>query len=215
VLLSDSLYSAGAVCIFFALKRIELSRFTILFTSRILWSIVAALVFLHEAVTLPRLVGTALIISSIVLISWRKQHMSLGKGELYGLLAAMFFGLGFISDAFIVQHADVLSYETISFAVSVLMISAFRPRAVRQVRFLLTGKMLPRVLVLSALYGISSIALLGAYQVGRNAAQIAPLAQTTTIVTVLLSIIFLRETANLVRKSAGTVLSFIGVVLVG
>lgn len=215
VLMMVVLYGAGNIVIFHALKLIDASTFTILFASRAFWTIVGALLFLGERYTWARLVGTLLIITSIVLVSWKKQKVGLGKGELLGLLAGVLFGVAFVNDAFIVQNSDVLSYEAIAFLLPTLGILLVQPKAVKKMPHLLKGDFLVKLLVLSIFYGISAVAVFMAYKAGHNASQIAPLVQTTTVVTVVLSIIFLKEKTALLRKSVGAVISFIGVVLVG
>ena len=80
---------------------------------------------------------------------------------------------------------------------------------------MLSRNFLKKLGMLSILYAASAITIFSAYQVGRNAAQIAPLNQTSTILTVILAIIFLKERSQLVRKLLGGLLSFIGIVLVG
>ena len=52
-----------------------------------------------------------------------------------------------------------------------------------------------------------------AYQIGRNALQISPLASTQTIVTVLLALIILREKGNMFQKMFGAAIAVIGTIL--
>ncbi len=215
VLIMVTLYGGANVIIFKALKVIDASTFTILFASRAFWTIAGALLFLGEGYSWARLVGTLLIIMSIGLVSWKKQKVGLGRGELLALLAGLLFGLAFVNDAFIIQGSDVLSYEAIAFILPTLGILAVQPRSVKKMPHLLSKGFLVKLLALSVLYGASAVTVFMAYKVGHNAAQIAPLVQTTTVVTVILSIIFLGEKTSLVRKSIGAVLSFVGVVLVG
>jgi drug/metabolite transporter (DMT)-like permease len=215
VLLMVVLYGAGNIVIFHALKLIDASTFTILFASRALWTIVGALVFLGEQYTWARLVGTLLIISSIALVSWSTQKIELGKGELLGLLAGVLFGAAFANDAVIVRNSDVLSYEALAFVLPAVGLLLAQPQAIRKMPHLLGGRILMKLVALSVLYGASAVTVFLAYKVGHNASQIAPLVQTTTVVTVVLSILFLKEKTALGRKSAGAIICFIGVVLVG
>ena len=67
------------------------------------------------------------------------------------------------------------------------------------------------MMILAFFYAISAVTVFEAYQVGRNAAQIAPLNQTTIIVTVVLAVIFLKEKTQFARKILGSLISFVGV----
>jgi len=51
--------------------------------------------------------------------------------------------------------------------------------------------------VVGVFYEISAITIFLAYQVGKNATQIAPLNQPVTIITVVLSVICLKEKTDL------------------
>ena len=208
------LYGAGNVLIFKALKAVEASEFTIVFATRSLWTILAAILFLGESFSSKQLLGTGFILSSVALVSWQKG-LKLNRGTLISLLAALVFGLAFVNDAFIIRNFDVPSYLALAFIFPALAIWAITPASTGKMKSMLTNDFLQKLSLLGVLYATSAITIFLAYKVGRNAAQIAPLNQTATIVTVVLAIIFLKEKAQLARKIIGAIFSFIGVVLVG
>jgi uncharacterized membrane protein len=72
-----------------------------------------------------------------------------------------------------------------------------------------------KILVISSaiFYTVAVLTVYGAYQIGRNAAQISSLTQTSTILIVILAAVFLNEKDRLPRKFIAAVLSIIGVVL--
>ncbi len=208
------LYGLGNVLIFKALKAVEASEFTIVFATRSLWTILAAIIFLGEVFSTKQLLGTGLILSSVALVSWQKG-LKLNSGILISALAALCFGLAFANDAFVIRNFDVPSYLAMAFILPALAVWIVTPSSASKIRSMLTKDFLSKLGLLGILYAVSAITIFLAYQVGRNAAQIAPLNQTATIVTVVLAIVFLKEKAQLARKIIGAVLSFIGVVLVG
>lgn len=209
------LYAASNIFIFRALKIVDASEFTIVFASRALWIIIGAIIFLKESFSLQKTLGTFLIILSIILVSYKGKKISINKGFIFSILAAAFFGLVFINDAFIINNFNfnVLSYLTIIFIIPSLAIWVIYPKSIMKMKPLFKKQTLPKLILLSILYAISAITFFSAYKVGKNASQIAPLNQTTIIVTVILSIIFLKERSNLLRKLLGAVISFIGVIL--
>ncbi|MDP2873809.1 MAG: EamA family transporter [bacterium] len=214
LILMTFLYGVGNVLIFKSLKAGEASEFTIVFATRVFWTIAAAIFFLGEAFSLRQGIGTLLIIASIILVSWKDKRFRLGKGGLSGLGAALCFGLAFANDAFILRNFDVPSYLAIAFIVPALMVWLFNPRAAKNMLPLFEKAMLKKLLVLAVLFAVSAITIFLAYQVGKNAAQIAVLGQTATIVTVLLAIVFLREKNDILKKIAGAAISLLGVILV-
>ena len=215
ILLMVFCYGVGNILIFNALKIIDASEFTILFTTRAIWTVAGALLFLGEQYTFLKAFGALLIIIGVIVVSWKSQKLRFGKGELLSLGAGALFGIAFTNDAYIVQHADVMSYQTIAFILPALAVWLFKPKSTVKMMPLLKPKTAVRLLLLAVFYSISAITVFLAYQAGHNASQIAPLVQTTTIVTVILSIIFLHERNALFQKSIGTILSFIGIILVG
>ena len=60
------LYAVGNIFIFKALKLGEASEFTILFTTRVFWTILVAIIFLGERFSTSQFVGTFLIWASVV-----------------------------------------------------------------------------------------------------------------------------------------------------
>ncbi len=214
LILMTILYGAGNVFIFSALKMIDASEFTIVFASRALWTIVGAIIFLKESFSTQQVLGTILIILSVFLVSWKKQKFSLNKGFIFSVLAAVSFGLAFTNDAFIVNNFDVPSYLTIAFIIPSLAVWAVYPKSTGKMKPLFEKETLLKLGLLGVFYAISAITIFLAYQVGKNASQIAPLNQTATIVTVVLSVVFLKEKTDLLRKLLGAIISFAGVVLV-
>jgi drug/metabolite transporter (DMT)-like permease len=212
LVLMTILYGAGNIFIFKALKTSEASQFTIIFATRTIWSIVAAIIFLGEGFTIKQLIGTGLILSSIVLVAW-KDKLRLGKGSLLSLGAAAFFGLAFANDALIVRNFDVPSYMAIAFIVPALAVWAIFPQSTEKMKPMFNKEFLKKLGILGVFYAISALTIFFAYQIGRNAVQIAPLNQTSMILTVILAIIFLKEKSQLTRKLVGVILSFIGILL--
>lgn len=214
LILMTILYGAGNVFIFSALKIIDASEFTILFALRAIITIIGAIIFLKESFSVQQALGTLLIILSVVLVSWKKQRLAFNKGFVFSSLAALSFGLAFTNDAFVLNNFDVPSYLTIAFIVPSLAVWAIYPKSTMRMKPLLEKRTLWKLGLLGFFYAISAITIFLAYQIGRNASQIAPLNQTATIITVLLSIIFLKERTGLLNKLLGAIISFIGVILI-
>ena len=208
------LYGIGNILIFKALKVADASSFTIMFSSRAIWMILGAVIFLKESFSGQQLLGTLLIILSVILVSWKSGGLRMGKGVVFSLLGALAFGLAFTNDAYILNNFDVPSYLTFSFLLPPLLIWAVYPKSTAKMKPLFERGTFIKLLILGVIYAVSSISIFLAYQVGKNASQIAPLNQVSTILTVLLSMIFLKETDNKVIKILGAIISFVGVVLV-
>ena len=214
LLLMPALYGLSITFIFKALKQTEASVFTILFASRAIWLILGAIVLLHEVFSAKQFIGAFLIIASIVLVSWKKQKVQLQRGEMLAILAAVIFAGAIVNDAFIVQTFDVASYVTLTYIASSLFILTVHPKKIRAIIPLIQSKVTGKILLLSFVYGITSITYLLAYKLGNNAAQLGALFQVSSILTVFFAIFLLKERSSLAVKLVAGVLSFIGVLLV-
>ena len=82
-------------------------------------------------------------------------------------------------------------------------------------KYLLKPQKSTLVILLSAIFQmISTLALYGAYKNGGELSVVGPLAQTSTVLTILIGILVLRETWNLKRKIIGISLTLLGVALI-
>ena len=213
VLLMGALYAAAQIFIFQASKTIEASELIILSSTRVLWTIGAALLFLGESFDLAKITGTILILFAVIFVSYKKQKIVLKRGHLFAILAGVCLGFGFVNDAYILQHADAFSYAAIVFIVpAVLTLVAF-PSALGRIKKQIGVKLLRNTVLLGVFYSIGITASYAAYQNGGTASQIVPIGQSVVIVTVVLSAIFIGERDDLVKKLAAAVLVTAGVLL--
>ncbi|HEU5379430.1 MAG TPA: EamA family transporter [Ktedonobacteraceae bacterium] len=198
-----------------ALQLISAAELMIIMGSRSLWAIFVAILFLHEVYTLERAIGTVLILLSVYLVSYKKSlkviHFS--KGELLAAIAAMCFGIEFANDAYIARTVDVSTYEIFVFLLPALAILMRYPNAIRRLKSVLHSRLMLQLLPLTILSALATIPLLLAYQVGRNESQIAPLYEMTTVLTVIFSILVIKERAYIARKLLGACVSVLGVIL--
>jgi drug/metabolite transporter (DMT)-like permease len=204
----------GNMLNFNALKRTDASEFTVLFSTRAIWSVVAAILVLGESFGPRKIIGAALIISSVFLVSWKKKSFSLNEGEMLTLAAAAFFGIEFINDTYLVGHIDLLFYLPLIFLFPALFIGALNYKKLPNIRKVISIKDFLKLSFLGLLFAVSATATLTAYTKGHNAAQIAILNQTSTILIVLLGIVFLKERSHMKLKIVGAIISLIGVFLV-
>lgn len=205
------LYSLGNIFKLKSLKEIETSQFTILFQSKALWSIIFALLFLREVFTLKQGLGFVLIILATILVTLNSKKFEIKRGIVWVFISAIFFGAAFGNDGILVKNLGVPLFLIVVFLFSGLATFLFSPKSARDIPVLLKKDILPKIGFTSFLYFIGAIGVYEAYNIGRNIAQIAPIQETVTIVTVILAMIFLGERSHPVKKLAGAVISVVGV----
>jgi drug/metabolite transporter (DMT)-like permease len=212
--LSPLLYSVANVLLAKSLAKTEASKFTIIFSTRVIFTIAVAAMFLNEPLTTRQLLGTLLVLGSIILVNLKGRKLSFEKSDLMALLSAVAFGLGNVNDRYILRFANIYPYLVFDFIAPSLILTLFYFRHLPQVKVFLEVKLASRFLLLCSIYAVSATTFLSALKYGENVSQISVVNLTSVIITVFLALILLKETANWTRKSAGAVLCFIGLVLV-
>jgi drug/metabolite transporter (DMT)-like permease len=214
LVLMGVLYAAAQIFIFKASKTIEASELIIISSTRVLWTIAAALLFLGESFNIQKIAGTALVIFAVVLVSYKKKQVKLSIGYWFAVAAGFCLGIGFVNDAYILKNADVFSYGVLVFALPLVLTMAVYakslPKFTKEVSFKLVGKNI----LLGLFYAVGMIASYSAYQHGGSASQIVPIGQSVVIVTVILAALFLGERDHLFKKTIAAVLVSVGVLLI-
>lgn len=208
-------YGCGSLLLFKGLQQVQASEFTVLFTSRAFFSIIASFVFLDEMLTLQQGFGAILIFVGIIIVSnMSLKHVRFTKGELITLAAACCFGIANTNDRYVLQSFDVYTYVSLSFLLPALLLTIIFFKKLLQADLGMFKRSFCQISLFSFFYIISSIGFFSALQQTDNSSQIITLNQTSTILTVLFGIVFLQERNNVARKVLGAFISFIGVLLV-
>jgi drug/metabolite transporter (DMT)-like permease len=210
------LYGFGNVFIFQALKALEASKFTIIFSTRVLFTILASTLILRERLLPQHLLGAILIFIGVLLVNDKSlKKLAFSKTEGIGLLAAASFGLANTNSRFILQTLDLYPFLFIAFVLPGVFIALIYPRIVGQMKVFLNKKIMSKMLIMSIVYALGAIAFFSSLKLAPTSSQVVSLNLTSVIVTVLLAIIFLKERKNLVQKLFAASVSFAGLLLVG
>lgn len=214
VILMVLLYAFGNVFMFKALKKIEASKFTIIFSSRALFTIFASSLLLGEFLSRKHWIGALFIFAGIVLVSFKPERVLFKRVEPVALLAAIFFGFATTNDRFLLKSFNVYPYLLLGFVAPALLIAVLNPHTIKKMRTLFDKKTLGKAILLSVFYGAAAITFYFALQVAPTSSQVVTINLTSVIIIVLLSIIFLKERENIPRKIVGAILSFLGLLLI-
>jgi transporter family protein len=207
------LYAFGSLFSFKALKLIEASEGTVILSFCSVVTITASAVFLKESLTPQGLLGAALIIISIILVS-KLKDFSVNKGVFYALIAAMFYGLAVVNDAYLLKFSDPTSYTSIAFLLPGVLLSLLYLNSLKKLKGFLRPKSAKIMFLLAFVWSVSAIAFYIAIEKGALASQISPISQSKVILTVLLAAIFLKERDNLPAKIAAALMTIMGVMMI-
>lgn len=213
LLLMTVLYSLGNYFLFSSLKKVEASKFTIIFSLRAFFTVIASTIFLREALNTPQWLGALCIFGGVVLVAGNVRRRTFAREEWFAVLAAVFFGLAVVNDRFILRTFPVLPYVFIGFVTPGIGIALLRIRSVARIPVLLKGSLVLKLTALCAIYAVSAVAFFIGLQKAPNASQVITINLTSVIVSVILAIIFLRERTDWIKKLIGAALSFVGLLL--
>lgn len=215
VILAVILYGFGNVFVFKALKNIEASKFTVIFSSRALFTTLASTLLLEEGLTPKQLIGAGFIISGIIIATLKSLKYKFQKSDLIGVAAGLFFGLANTNDRFLLQSINLYPYLLIVFLLPGVFIMTIYPKTLSKMRVFLEKRLFAKIMILCLIYSASAVTFFAALQMATNSSQVVNINLAGIIVTVILSIIILKERTNIIKKIVGAILAFIGLVLIG
>jgi bacterial/archaeal transporter family protein len=211
-LLAAILWGGGTVFLFKALHLLESSEVTILSSVKVIITILASIIFLHESFNGQEIIGVTIIFASIILVTNLKSQVKFNRGVIYALAMTVFYGLAVIFDVLIIRNYDPVSYLAVSNFLIGFILLLLNPKAVLQWKVFIKPEFLKKMLPLGIFSSTQAIAYYFALTYGK-ASQIASINQSQVIVTVLFAVILLKERDNLFRKFVSAVLVTIGVFL--
>jgi drug/metabolite transporter (DMT)-like permease len=213
MLIASILFATGQMAYVKALKTVEASIFSILMASSAVWTMAIGFFLFHEQINASQLLGALLIFASIGLLAERKSTIKLDKGTRLGLLAGLLFGLATVAWVYVGKFSDAASWSALSFVGSSTVIIILNPHAVRKMKTFMSGKILSRILLSGILYSTAAVTALLAFQLGSTSV-IAPLQQTSLIVTIFLAYLFLGERQRIWHKALAATVCFAGIFLI-
>lgn len=215
VLLSSLLYTICMILFFQSLKNIEVSQVEIIATTRTIWLMLLGIIFFHETLYLSQFLGIVLIFLSLVIIYWvRGKEYKFTKHHYYTILYAILISCAYALDKYLLNYFSVALFQVIIYIVPALMTMVFIPNTYEKMKCLVKPQKSNYLILLCCFFQmLSTLALYAAYKIG-DLSLIGPLAQTSTILTIIIGIVVLKERWNLKRKIIGIILTVLGIVFI-
>lgn len=206
-------YAVGNLLRYGSLKKVDISRFTILYQLNVIVTVVASYIYLKEQLSFFQIVGILLVFVGVLTVLWKKRVLKLHRGDWLAIGSAFIYGIAFVSDALIVRTFDPLTFVFMAFLGPGLLLCLIFPKKIKEVKHLVTKDVGYNFFMASILTAINTVTLYTAYKIGRNAAQLSSLNQFSAVIIVVLGILILKERNNLYRNLLGIAISTIGVLL--
>lgn len=209
VLGMGGVYVLGNSLYFSALAQSQLSEIDVLLRSSSLWTLVIGIVLLGESTAPRTLLGSALIITSVLSLA-RGKRLTFNRPQVLALAAALSFGLGNVVDKALSPFFDVLTYTTLNLLLTGGGMLGVARANVQELRTP-TLWTLPAWLVAST-FALTQAFIILAFQAGGSAGQVILVAQVRLLMLMTVGITLLRETDRLPRKVIAAGLMVAGMV---
>ncbi len=183
---------------FVAAKLLDASVLTTIFTISVLVAFIGSLFLYSEILTIHKLLGASLIIGALLLISLNKNTSKLSsKGILIAVLISIMLGLGWMLDKLGTQYFTANTYNIFVWIIPIVFIyfPHINLNIIKEELRIASWK----VFLLSGLNVIGYFMQLKALEVA-EATRVIPIVQTSTLFTVFLGIILLKERDHVLRK---------------
>lgn len=212
-ILSGALYTTCLLLYFKALKITEISQTETIATTRSIWIMLLGAIFFGEILTASKIIGVALIFTGLVVVYCQKiKNPSFGRHHIYVLIYSILISCAYALDKYALGYFSVAFYNVLLYILPGTFTLAVYPKALKKIRCLIKPKKNNYLIILSCSTQIvSSLSLYAAYKVGELSV-IGPLAQTSSVLTIIFGIALLKERWNLKRKIAGIAIVFTGVI---
>lgn len=183
---------------FLAAKLLDASVLTTIVNISVLVAFVGALLLYSEPLTTHKLLGGVLIIGALFLVSYNdKMKKSSKEGILVAVAISIMLGLGWMLDKLGAQHFNASTYNIFVWTIPIIFIYLPRIRfdVIKEELRLATWK----IFVLAGLNVVGYLMQLKALETA-EATRVIPIVQTSTLFTIMLGIVLLKEREHIPRK---------------
>lgn len=215
IILSAVLWFSATVTSFKALHTITASKYSIIETLSPLVSIILALLFLSESFTQQQLIGMFLILASVFFVVYDKEtkFSNISRGELIALLSALLSGSALVNDKAIYLATPLSPTLAILFVLPGILGILAKPSELKKINIVKKNKgVMTQLLLMGAIWGIAAISYYKAIVLSNSVSLVVSISQLSVILTVLLGLIFLKETKNWQIKIIASIVSVAGLI---
>ncbi|KPJ55785.1 hypothetical protein AMJ49_06380 [Parcubacteria bacterium DG_74_2] len=212
IIIAGILYSVSNFLFYHAVKITEISRISVIGSSRSLWVLIGSVFILGEKITLYNFIGIVLIVFSLALIFWNKQEqIKINKGQKFALFATVFSGIALVIDGLILRNFSVAFYLIISSLFVGVGTLAIKPKSIFKIKPFIEKRVFIPLVLCSFIFALAVFLMYSAFQIGGKMASVIPITQSSAIITIFLSALLLKETKDLPKKIIALILCIIGI----
>lgn len=214
IIVSGALYAGSTLAYFASLKITDVSEFSLLSRSRLLFVIIGGMIIYHEHIVGFQWVSIILIITGVVLVNYTGKSIRFHRGSWLAIIVAVLIAAGVLIDKYSVAYFSPALYASINYLVTIICLIPFAVRAYSG------GAALPRIssmrlmMISSALYAVSNFSFMSAYKYEGKVSLVQLISQLQIPIIVSYGVIVLKERTNVVQKILAAVLIILGTLLI-
>ena len=217
IILVSGVVCAGAnVFYLYALKQTEVSQINIISSTTSLWVLIGGIIFYGESFSPKKIISVLLIVFAIIIVYWGKNSFrGFGMPQIFTLIFAAAFGITELLDKYLLNYFSIASYLLLIFWIPSILTAIVRPSAVKSIiQVLKLNKKVIFVLISAVFVSLSNFLMFYSLKLGGEVSIVAPIWNSSTVLAVLFSIVFLKERELMKRKVIAAVIAFVGVLLI-
>ena len=207
----------GNVLYFKGILTLESATTQIAFSSILIWSLVMAIAFLGTSLSAWQFLGVVLLLLAILLAQYQKKALKLQPGIVLIVLSAACFAGFQISSAAMSHSLSTGTYAFLTYFGDVVLIGVWYAkqivRDVRQARGHLSA-LTKTAFITGAASVLYNMFAYIAYHAAPDAGIVVLLLTSQVVLAVILSVVFLKERANVAYKIAAGVLALVAALLI-
>ncbi|OQY65521.1 hypothetical protein B6D29_03760 [Microgenomates bacterium UTCPR1] len=193
-------------------KYLEVSTQGTLNNIFIVVAFVIALFIYSEVITADKILGFIFVLVGILLVTVNKSKKINSMGLFYGVLANVSVGIAWSLDKKGISYFNPDLYNLLVWVAPIIVVSFFPAIRLSIVKKIIR-KDFKQISLISFLNVSAYLFNLKALVVGGEVTKVIPIVQTSTIITIILGIIFLKEREHIVKKIVAGLIAIIGVFL--
>lgn len=211
-------YSVGPSIYYKVLKTLEASEVTILYSFVGVYSLFIGLGLGTDSITLQKVFGAICIITSVILISWKKQGVQFSKYTFWLFIGTLFYAAGAVADNLVVSKIGLspLFYQILNFGLPALGVYVLNLPSLKKLVPLVTDKINLKAIALnSVIFFAYFLSIFYAYAYGGTASGVNLILSAEAILVVLFAILFLKERDRMAQKLSAALIVALGIYLIG
>lgn len=192
---------------------VEASTFSMIKQLSTVFMIFAGLIFLKEPFVINKFIGAILIISSNILIFYKKGEGKPNKYIILGIIANICYTIALFLDVNISNNFNLPFYITISLGIPAILITIIEKIKISDIKNEFINGNQKAICITGITWSLSILVQLKAYQLG-EVSVVAALCALSVILNVIFGYFFQNEKENLTKKIIAALLIILGIILI-